>query len=130
VPAADAPLEELPAPERPVPPVALALVEVEVVVEVEAVDGLLVTLAAPGTVNVGAPEVSVVPVAPPPHAETPTASVDPAATAAMIETALRIFLEDRSLVAEWLHPSAADRTVVEILLAQLIAPVAEAKILD
>jgi hypothetical protein len=66
-----------------------------------------------GTVSCGAPEVSVLEDEPPPQAATPLASNKRTVSAA------------RSLGAERLHAPAAVGTVVEILLSELITPVAE-----
>jgi len=110
--------------------------EVDVLFVVEAVDAVpapaVVVMVAVGTVSGGAPEVSVA-APPPPHAATPTAAAAPAASTARPREARmttgRPGTTDPSDF-ERVHPPAAMGTVVEVLLAMLIAPVAEAKVVN
>jgi hypothetical protein len=105
------------------------LVVVVFVLEVEDVSlgGALLV----GIVRVGDPAVSAGVEPPPPQAETPTASATPAARAA-IALAMRVRREVTAWTSgpEGIHPTPAMRTIVEILLSKLIAPIAEAEVLD
>ncbi len=95
----------------------LGVVEVVVVVVAEA------RLAAPpGTVSVGAPEVLVA-ADPPPQAARAIETTRPATSSRKLATA------PRSSIAERAHPPSAVWTIVEVLLRELIAPVAEAEVL-
>ena len=89
-------------------------------------------MVAVGTVRGGVPEVSVA-ADPLPQAATPAETAAPAASALKTRearmTAIRGGTGGTSDL-EWVHPPAAMRTVVEVLLAVLVAPVAEAEILD
>jgi hypothetical protein len=112
--------------------------EVEVVFVVEVVAPLVVAGAAlivcVGTVRGGAPDVSVVAV-PPPHAASVAHALTPATSAAMRPSGLRLGTAERRVTTETsdferLHAPPAVRAVVEVLLAELVAPVAETKVLD
>jgi hypothetical protein len=89
-------------------------------------------MVAVGTVSGGVPEVSVA-ADPLPHAATAAETAAPAARALRMRDP-RMTAERRRTRGtsdlEWVHPPAAMRTVVEVLLAVLVAPVAEAKVLD
>jgi hypothetical protein len=84
---------------------------------------------AVGTVRGGAPEVSAAGVPPPPQAararETVTA---PPSAVSFLSGTVRPSLHEPS-GTERFHPPAAVRAVVVVLLGQLVAPVAEAKVL-
>ena len=144
VPPPDVPPLEEPADELPVPEDADCdedgdelLDDVEVVpvvlVDVDAVVAGAALMVAVGTVRGGTSEVSVVAADPPPHAATPAAMAAPAARALNMREP-RITAERRGTSGtsdlEWVHPPAAMRTVVQILLAVLVAPVAEAEVVD
>jgi hypothetical protein len=111
--------------------------EVAVVLLVEVVEPVVVAgadvIVCVGTVNGGAPDVSVA-AEPPPHAASATQAPTPAATVAMRptkplpDTAVRRLTTDTSDF-ERLHAPPAVRAVVEVLLAELVAPVAKAKVL-
>jgi hypothetical protein len=112
--------------------------EVEVVLVVEVVAPLVVAGAAlivcVGTVRGGAPDVSVVAV-PPPQAASVAHALTPAMSAAMRPIGLLLGTAERRVTTETsdverLHAPPAVRAVVEVLLAELVAPVAEAKVLD
>jgi hypothetical protein len=103
----------------------LGVVEEVDVVVLEVPDEAATVVEPPaGTVSVGAPVVSAEgEPPPPPQAESPVASTMPAASEARVAFSGRI----RRLVpldvagigplgAEWLHPSAAVRAVIEVLL--------------
>lgn len=94
-------------------------VVVEVVV-VEAAAALDV-----GTVSCGAPEVSLAADPPPPHAARLPARARPEPRQASVR-GTRELRRMRRLGPERRHPPGAVRAVVEILLRQLVAPVAEA----
>jgi hypothetical protein len=115
----------------------LALAAEEVVVDV--VEEVLLdaaagtTRAADGTVNAGAPDVSPVLEPPPPQAATPRARSNETAIAVR-DLGRRVqgllMPTRRTSGAERLHTPAAVRAVVEILLSQLVAPIAEAEVVD
>ena len=88
------------------------VVDCVVLVEADAVGGTAALEV--GTVSVGAPEVSVVADEPPPQAAIPLAS----SRTTVSEARPR-------LGAERLHAAAAVGTVVEVLLSELITPVAK-----
>jgi hypothetical protein len=117
----DAPLEEVVE--------VVLLVDVVLAVPVDAGT----EIGTVGTVSGGAPDVSVA-AEPLPHAAIPAATAAPAASAMSVRVARRVVgrrdTTGTSDFFEWVHPPAAMRTVVEILLAMLVAPVAEAKVLD
>jgi hypothetical protein len=144
VPPPDVPPLEEPADELPVPDDAdddedgeELLDDVEVVpvvlVVVDPVVAGAALMVAVGTVRGGTSEVSVVAADPPPHAATPAAMAAPAARALRMREP-RMTTERRGTSGtsdlEWVHPPAAMRTVVQILLAVLVAPVAEAEVVD
>jgi len=90
-------------------------------------------MGAVGTVSGGAPDVSVA-AEPPPQAAMPAATAVPAASAMSPRVARtaagRRGTTDISDRFERFHSPAAMRAVVEVLLAVLVAPVAEAKVCD
>jgi hypothetical protein len=120
-------------PEAAVPPEEAPVEVVEVVVVpvvvVPVADGVETAPPLVGTVSCGAPEVSVELPLPPPHAATPVASEPPARKAAISEVVLRR-VTSVALGAEGFHAPAAVRAVVEVLLCELVAPVAKPKVLD
>jgi hypothetical protein len=109
---------------------------VEVVFEVDVVDDVPadagVVIGAVGTVSGGAPEVSVA-APPPPHAAMAAATAAPAPSTASLRVA-RIAAGRPGMTNasdfERIHPPAAMRAVVEVLLAMLVTPVAETKVLN
>jgi hypothetical protein len=108
---------------------ALVVVVLEVVRVVDAatVGGALFV----GTVSVGAPAVFATVDPPPPQAETPTASPTPAERAAReLVRRVRRIDTDGALDPEWVHATPAVRAIVQVLLGELVAPIAEAEILD
>jgi len=108
--------------------------EVEVVAVVGVVEALaLAGVVDPpaGTVSAGAPTVSVAAVElPPPHADSPSESDAPAASAMLAAVSRPRPNISNGSGAERLHPPAAIRAVVQILLSELVAPVAEPKVLN
>jgi hypothetical protein len=110
----------------------VVVVVVEVVEPVDVVGWA--AMVAVGTVNDGAPEVSVA-ADPPPHAATPpaTASAPARPTMRLSAPGSNPPLLRRTAVTsdvERLHAARAVRAVVQVLLAELVAPVAEAEVLD
>jgi hypothetical protein len=140
LPLPEAPDDELAPPaEADVEGAAPLDVEVPVVLVVEVVEVVFALagealIVCVGTVNGGAPEVSVV-ADPPPQAASAAQTPTPAATVAMrpqgraFSTAVRWDTTDTSDV-ERLHAPSAVRAVVEVLLAKLVTPVTESKVLD
>jgi hypothetical protein len=120
-----APTPVFPADEEPEPEVSV--VPVLVVVEVEVVPAGTVLV---GTVSVGAPAVSACG-EPPPQAETPTAMATPADRAAT-ELVMRARREvtTKTSASERIHPTSAMGAVVQVFLSELVAPIAEAEVLD
>jgi hypothetical protein len=124
---------ELPAPalpddaaDEPAPSVLVVVVFVVVVVDVDTVGGALFV----GTVSVGEPAVFAW-VELPPQAETPTASAMPAEKAATeLARLVRRVDTSRASRPERVHATPAVRAIVQILLGELVAPIAEAEILD
>jgi hypothetical protein len=116
------------------PPVVVDVLVVLDVVDVLGVAGWFAAAVAVGTVSAGAPDVSVVG-EPPPHAAKPAHARTAAKAPAMrlreppADAATRRDTAGGSDV-ERLHAPAAVRAVVEVLLTELVAPVAEAKVLD
>jgi hypothetical protein len=123
----EAPVPELPdeAEDEPEPVAPVLVVEVAVVDELTVGGALFV-----GTVRVGAPVVLAT-VEPPPQAETPTASAKPADRAA-IELAMRARRDvtTPALAPEGVHSPPAMWAIVQVLLRELVAPIAEAEVLD
>jgi hypothetical protein len=106
--------------------VLVVVVLVPVVVDVVGGGALLV-----GTVSVGAPAVFAWGEPPPPQAETPTASATPAQRAAReLVRLVRRVDKARSSGPEGVHPTPAVRAIVQVLLSELVAPIAESEILD
>jgi hypothetical protein len=99
---------------------------VEELVEELAAAAAAALAAEVGTVNAGAPAVSVVP-EPPPQAARQSVVISAPTVAAGRSLLAPAFTTASG--AEWLHAPAAVRAVVEILLGELIAPVAEAQVL-
>jgi hypothetical protein len=108
-----------------------------VVLVVEVVDVLAVVVGleaavAGGTVSGGAPEVSVAGEPPPPHAARPAHTAMPASALLSLKpmdtTRRRGTTGDSDF--ERLHAPPTVRAVVEVLLTELIAPVAKAQVLD
>ena len=96
---------------------------------------LVMTLAAfawppVGTVNVGEPVVLVPPDPELPQADTPPARPAPRARAATILVTRTRAVIDLTSGRERFHAPAAMRAVVQVLLRQLVAPVAEAQIVN
>jgi hypothetical protein len=120
-----------------------AVVLVVEVAEVVDVLGLTLAVAPPGTVSDGVGVVSAEVLAPPPPqpaSAAARATPAPSADSHRRLTIIRALSRESSLspprclpgrsVAQRLHPPAAMRAVVEILWLELVAPVAEAQILD
>ena len=109
------------------PELSVLVVEV-LVVFVEVVLGVALPV---GTVSVGAPAVLAVGEPPPPQAEMPTATAAPAKRAAS-ELAMRARRDVTAWISgpEGIHPASAMGAVVQILLSELVAPIAEAEVLD
>jgi hypothetical protein len=134
------PDEPEPEPELDGTDAAVVVLLVEVVVVVEALVVVAVVLPPSGTVSGGTPLVSAAELEPPPpQAARPAESATPHASAATSAVTRRTEPDAGKRVevdigtasgAERLHPSAAYRTVVQILLSELIAPVAEPEVLD
>ena len=127
--------DELPLPddadgEDPLEDVVDVVFEVDVVDDVPADAG--VVILAVGTVSGGAPEVSVA-APPPPHAAIAAAAAAPAPSTASLRVARMTAGRPGTTNAsdfKRIHPPAAMRAVVEVLLAMLVTPVAKAKILN
>jgi hypothetical protein len=122
------PLEDEPA-DADEDPLAVVVVLV-VVVGVVVVGTVAAAAVAVGTVSGGAPEVSAAVEPPPPHAAIAVATAIAAVSNAsfLIRTAKPVIRATPS-GTEWFHPPAASRAVVQVLLGELVAPVAEAQIL-
>jgi hypothetical protein len=110
--------------------------EVDVLFVVEAVDDVPVAadvvMVAVGTVSGGAPDVSVA-APPPPHAAMAAEAAAPAASTARPRVArMTTGRPDTTGSSDFerVHPPAAMGTIVQVLLAMLIAPVAEAKVVN
>jgi len=90
-------------------------------------------IGAVGTVSGGEPDVSVA-AEPLPQAAMPAATAAPAASAVSVRVARSVAggrgITDTSDFFERFHPPAAVRAIIEVLLAMLVAPVAEAKVLN
>jgi hypothetical protein len=117
-------------PEDPLEDVVEVVFEVDVVEAVPADAGFVIV--AVGTVSGGAPEVSVA-APPPPHAAIAAAAAAPAPSTASLRVArMTAGLPGTSSASDFkrIHPPAAMRAVVEVLLAMLVAPVAKAKVLN
>ncbi len=140
LPPLDAALDEPPEPtaaeedpeEEPPVDEEVVVVVVEVVEAVEA--GGEAAIVAVGTVSAGAPVVSVA-AEPPPHAARPAHAANPATRAAVRLSApfpnpLRRQVTAVTSDVERLHAPSAVRAVIQVLLAELVAPVAEAEVLD
>jgi hypothetical protein len=109
-----------------VPALVVGVLEV-VAVDVVSAGGAL----SVGMVSVGTPDVSAWVEAPPPQAETPTASATPAENAAR-ELVRLVRRGDISaeLGLERVHATPAMWAIVEILLGELVTPIAETEVLD
>lgn len=108
-----------------------AVVEVDVVLVLVLEEGVAGGALLVGTVSGGAPEVLAEFELPPPQAERPTASAVPAKRAARKGAPRAIMtLPGRTSGPEGVHPASAMGAIVEVLLAELIAPIAEAEVLD
>ena len=126
------PEEDDPDEETPLDDEEVVVVVVEVLEVVDA--GCCETTVAVGTVRGGAPAVSVAGEVPP-HAARPTQIARAAPTRTTgpgrrTRAAARRRGTARASEVERLHAPSAVRAVVEVLLAELVAPVAEAKVLD
>jgi len=90
-------------------------------------------MVAVGTVSGGAPEVSVA-AEPPPHAPRAALMATPAARLPIRLSAAEWQIHPEGTAAtsgvERHHTPSAVRAVVQVLLAQLVAPVAEPQVLD
>ena len=105
-----------------------AVVGVVAVVEVGVVDGVTALAdAAVGTVNGGAPEPSIDVEPPLPQAETPADRTMAAARAASGRVRQIIYVASGT---EWVHPPAAVWAVVQVLLGELVAPIAKTNVLN
>jgi hypothetical protein len=134
----ESPVEAPESPEESLGAVVVELVDVVVLAAATVVD------PPAGTVSCGTPAALELPEPPPPppQAARPPDSAKPATSAVRDATIdrlrLRVLLEfgdittpsARLATAERLHPPAAIRAVVEVLLGELIAPVAETQVLD
>ncbi|MDQ2760551.1 MAG: hypothetical protein M3Y17_09035 [Actinomycetota bacterium] len=142
-PAPDEPEEvepEAPEPEAPEPaapgdedvedPDAGVLPVVVVALLVVAVDAAALGAAEVGTVSCGAPDVSAADDPPPPHADTPAASASPEPRAANALRSRGLPRIAFLLGCERGHPPGAVRAIVEVLLGELVAPVAKPQVLD
>jgi hypothetical protein len=137
LPPEDVPDEPLPVPddadaefEDPLEDVVEVVFEVDVVADVPADAG--VVMVAVGTVSGGAPEVSVA-APPPPHAAMAAAAAVRGPRRGSRRVArMTAGLPGTSRASDFerIHPPAAMRAVVEVLLAMLVTPVAEAKVLN
>lgn len=145
-PEAAAPLDEAGATLLGADAAVVVLLGVEEVVDVELVDTPAAADAPVGTVSGGAPDVLAELELPPPQAAIPVAKAAAAAIAATereregkpprpgttwdrgrIEPRKRT---GRASVAERIHPTPAVRTIVQVLLGELVAPIAKAQIVD
>ncbi len=108
--------------------VGVAVVVVELDAVVVGAAALVATLPV-GIVSCGAPAVSEVLDPLLPHATRPTDRATPAMNAAKV-VGRRLIRASPASGSERFHPPAAVRAIVEILLSQLVTPVAETKILD
>jgi hypothetical protein len=120
--------------EPPVDDEVVSVVEVVDVVELVDAGGWDATVAV-GTVSAGAPAVSVAGELPPPHPARPAHSASPASAPAIrpitsAPTTTRRRSTSSTSDVERFHPPSAVRAVVQVLLAELIAPIAEAEVLD
>jgi hypothetical protein len=112
--------------------------EVEVVLVVVVVEPVVLAgatvIVCVGTVNGGAPDVSVA-AEPLPHAASAAHAPTPATTVTIRPSGPLLRTAERRVTTkisdvERLHAPPAVRAVVEVLLAELVTPVAEAKVLD
>ncbi len=122
---AAAPPEDAAAPVAPAPVLEVVPLVAEPVLEPEPL-----ACAPVGTVKVGAPEVLVVPVPAPPQAATPNARVAPSPSAARSLITATLTVIGLLSGPERVHAPTTHRAVVQVLLRQLIAPAAEAQVLD
>src|SRR5258708_23404852 len=115
-------------PEDPVWPDDAVVLVVGVVVV-----GVTAALAAVevGTVNAGAPEALTEVEPPPPQPAIAAATTsDQAPSVSSLFRRVRCPSTPRASAPEGFHPPAAVRAVVQVLLTQLIAPVAESEVLN